>query len=89
MLKLLLPALASLALLAGCGGSSSAADAGACAATKAFGEACTDNCECTSGDVCFAFGDGTQTCTLNCTSSDQCPSGSQGQKCNAQGVCRP
>lgn len=52
-----------------------------------FGAACTDNAQCES-DLCYAFGDGTQACTQTCTVDDDCPAGSQGQKCNLQGVCR-
>ncbi|HEY3351978.1 MAG TPA: hypothetical protein VGQ83_01895 [Polyangia bacterium] len=58
------------------------------AAALAFGAACTDPAQCAS-NVCFTFGDGSRLCTLQCTAPDQCPAGSQGQKCNGQGYCRP
>ncbi len=73
-----------------CGGKKDpGADGGACATpgTKAFGATCAIPCECVSG-VCFTFGDGTTACTRTCSGNAECPSGSQGQKCNAQGVCR-
>ena len=54
---------------------------------RAFGACCTENSQCTSG-VCHAFGDGTQACTQTCSSSADCPEGSQGKKCNGKGVCR-
>ena len=66
-------------------GTSDGADLGG--ALKPFGERCSTNAECAS-NLCFTFGDGSQLCTLVCSSSDQCPSGSQGRKCNAQGYCR-
>lgn len=64
-------------------------DAAGCAADGggAFGAACTDACECATG-VCHQFGQGDQACTQTCTADDQCPSGSQGKKCNNMGVCR-
>ncbi len=64
------------------------ADAASCAATRAFGEACTDACECASA-LCFTFGDGTSACTQTCSSDAECPVGSMGQRCNLMGVCRP
>lgn len=54
---------------------------------RAFGECCTAASECASG-VCWKFGDGSQSCTLKCSTAADCPSGSQGQKCNGQGYCR-
>ncbi len=54
---------------------------------RTFGQCCTDNAQCGS-NVCYTFGDGTQACTLNCTTSDECPEGSQGKKCNQEKVCR-
>jgi hypothetical protein len=53
-----------------------------------YGKACKADPDC-HGGTCFLFGDGTQLCTFPCTTPDQCPSGSQGQKCNKQGRCRP
>jgi len=54
---------------------------------RAFGVCCTDNSQCASG-VCHQFGDGTQACTVTCSSNADCPDGSQGKKCNGKGVCR-
>jgi len=92
MIKAVFPIIAGVLLSASaCGGKKDPGpDAGACAdaGTKGFGEACASACECSSL-VCFAFGDGTSSCTLNCSSNTECPSGSQGQKCNGQGACRP
>ena len=65
-------------------------DTKACAKTgndRPFASCCTANSECTSG-VCFKFGDGTQACTEKCKTAADCPSGSQGKKCNGQGYCR-
>ncbi len=52
-----------------------------------FGGECTDDAECDTG-LCHDFGQGTW-CTLACEESDECPEGSEGQKCNKQKVCRP
>ena len=52
-----------------------------------FAAPCQANDQCMSG-LCFSFGDGTMACTITCTTSDQCPAGSQGKKCNNKGVCR-
>jgi len=86
--------LASLAAGCGCGSSSTPGDAGPAdaaatgdAADLPFGADCTDNTQCASG-VCIQFGQG-RWCTLACTDASQCPVGSQGQKCNLQGYCRP
>ena len=68
-------------------GAPDAAGPDAASTKKAFGETCTDNAECESG-LCHKFGDGTEACTQSCGSDGDCPSGSQGQKCNNQGVCR-
>ncbi len=59
------------------------ADAG----VKAFGQACALDCECASR-LCAEFGDGSRACSLRCTDASECPSGSRGQKCNQQGLCR-
>ena len=56
-------------------------------AGKVFGEECVDGPDCASG-VCHEFGQGTW-CTLSCQNDDECPEGSEGKKCNKQGVCRP
>ena len=58
------------------------------AAYEAFGKPCTTDSEC-GGGICFLFGDGTHVCTIPCSSAQQCPVGSQGQKCNNYGRCRP
>lgn len=55
--------------------------------TKEFGARCSAACECAS-NFCFTFGDGTSTCTIECSADEECPVGSQGRKCNGQGVCR-
>ena len=55
--------------------------------TLGFGAPCESSDQCVSG-VCFEFGDGTKGCTQKCASADDCPPGSQGKKCNNQGVCR-
>lgn len=55
--------------------------------TKEFAEPCRSDCECLS-DLCFTYGDGTSACTIECSADDDCPEGSQGNKCNGQGVCR-
>lgn len=77
--------LAALLVLAAC----SKDDAPVCtdAGAKAFAEPCATDCECASG-VCFTFGNGTTVCSLECSSNDECPPGSEGQKCNGQGFCR-
>ena len=54
---------------------------------RKFGDCCTEASQCASG-VCHKFGDGTQACTQTCGSAADCPEGSQGKKCNNQGVCR-
>ena len=65
----------------------SSSDPDAAPAAGAFGDDCTVSTDCAS-EVCWEFGDGTQQCTLTCSDASECPSGSQGQKCNMQGVCR-
>lgn len=54
---------------------------------RGFGDCCTESSQCTSG-VCHEFGDGTHECTIACSTSSDCPEGSQGKKCNNQKVCR-
>lgn len=73
------------AAVAGCQGASTCDLTGT---GRAFGACCTEDAECLDG-VCHEFGDGTESCTKACTADANCPAGSQGQKCNAQGVCRP
>jgi hypothetical protein len=71
----------------GTGGASD--DSGAQQAGLGFGEVCTKADQC-SGGVCHKFGqEPDMLCTQSCTSNDTCPTGSQGKKCNQQGVCRP
>jgi hypothetical protein len=53
-----------------------------------FGEACTTNEDCESG-VCNEFGQTGPLCTIECTTADECPEGSEGKKCNQKGVCKP
>ena len=55
----------------------------------AFGEACSEEIKCASGGVCHEFGQLGSVCTIPCESADQCPVGSEGQKCNKSNVCRP
>ncbi len=55
---------------------------------RKFGDCCGQNSECDDG-VCFAFGDGSESCTLECDTDSDCPEGSKGKKCNNDGVCRP
>ena len=77
--------------LAGCGGSDgSSDDAGTHdgkTTDKAFGEACSEDLECQTG-TCWEFGVGDM-CTFACEEDSECPEGSEGQKCNKQGYCRP
>ena len=54
---------------------------------RVFGDCCTEGSQCASG-VCHKYGDGTQACTQKCSTAADCPEGSQGKKCNGQGVCR-
>lgn len=54
----------------------------------AFGAACATDADCAS-NVCRTFGQLGLVCTALCTTDNQCPVGSQGQKCNQQGLCRP
>lgn len=64
---------------AGCGGD---------ARDRAFGACCTASEQCSDG-VCHTFGSGARLCTMKCPSADACPAGSEGKKCNGQGVCKP
>lgn len=53
-----------------------------------FGTLCTHNTECASC-ICHTFGgDDVTQCSLTCTSSDQCPAGSEGHKCSDEGYCK-
>ena len=52
-----------------------------------FGEPCEDNPDCAS-NLCHEFGQVGKACTITCEKPEDCPVGSEGQKCNKQGVCR-
>ncbi len=54
----------------------------------AFGAACTGDHECPD-KVCHEFGNGGSLCTSPCEEASDCPVGSDGQKCNNKGVCKP
>lgn len=77
----------ALALLTGCEEATAESCADTSSGDRAFGECCTEASQCADG-VCHEFGDGTVVCTKKCTTASDCPSGTQGQKCNNQGVCR-
>ena len=53
-----------------------------------FGDPCKDDDDCAT-DVCHEFGQLGWVCTYTCETSDTCPEGSQGKKCNNSGTCRP
>lgn len=53
-----------------------------------FGDSCETGDDCEDG-VCHDFGQIGLACTLECKDDIDCPEGSEGQKCNKQGVCRP
>jgi hypothetical protein len=53
-----------------------------------FGATCVENADCQEG-VCHAFGNGGLLCTVSCVESVDCPEGSEGEKCNNKGVCKP
>jgi len=53
-----------------------------------FGDPCETTEDCAT-DVCHEFGQLGWVCTYYCETDEDCPVGSQGQKCNQQGVCRP
>jgi hypothetical protein len=53
-----------------------------------FGDPCETSEDCEDG-VCHEFGQIGLACTLECENDLECPDGSEGQKCNKQGVCRP
>jgi len=55
-----------------------------------LGQDCSDGgASLCDGGACFLFGNGSQRCTLPCSSPSDCPSGSQGTKCNGKGYCAP
>jgi hypothetical protein len=76
------------------GGSGSGSGSGSGAA---FGAACTTasdtSTECASGVCSDSFNQTSPLCSQKCTllmmTDPSCPSGSQGQKCNMKGYCRP
>ena len=97
MRTILIGALVFLAMAylsaAGCGGGDSGHDpTDVCTARDAglaFGGACTRNNDCASC-VCHYFdGDHVTECTTTCTSSPECPIGSEGHKCSDEGFCKP
>ena len=53
-----------------------------------FGDPCESDEDCAI-DVCHEFGQLGWVCTYYCDEDADCPEGSEGQKCNQQGVCRP
>lgn len=53
-----------------------------------FGESCETGEDCEDG-VCHEFGQIGFACTVECKDDNDCPEGSEGSKCNKQGVCRP
>lgn len=55
---------------------------------SAFGEPCEQSSDCVDG-VCQEFGQLGKVCTETCTDDSTCPDGSEGQKCNNKGFCRP
>lgn len=57
-------------------------------ALRAFGAACTMDSQCAS-NTCRVFGMLGMVCTLVCTMDNMCPVGSQGMRCNMNGLCRP
>ncbi len=65
------------------------ADSGTTSGTVPFGGTCTVDANCTTGFICRPFGQLGNVCTKTCTVNTDCPVGSQGQKCNQMGLCRP
>jgi hypothetical protein len=63
-------------------------------APRTFGAACgvvSDTATDCDSMVCTdAFdSEDTNICSLHCTTSDMCPEGSDGKKCNMKGFCKP
>ncbi len=55
-----------------------------------FGDPCETGDDCVAEfPVCHEFGQIGFACTMECEEDDECPKGSEGQKCNSSGVCRP
>jgi hypothetical protein len=54
-----------------------------------FGGPCAADDECAEGFICRRVGMGGDVCTQACEADETCPEGSQGQKCNNMGLCRP
>jgi hypothetical protein len=77
-----------LATLAACGGDDPEPAPGT------FGASCTTvsdtSTECDSMTCTDAFDmEPTNICSIHCTTSDMCPEGSDGKKCNMKGFCKP
>lgn len=90
--------LAFVLVLAACGGGSPPPTPDAPKLTnQPFGAACTvvsdTSTECASGVCTDSFNQTTALCSQKCTmlqmTDPTCPMGSQGQKCNLKGYCRP
>jgi hypothetical protein len=83
-------AFAAVALLiAACGD-----DPGSTPEPRTFGAACTTvsdtSTECDSMVCTDAFDqEETNICSVKCETSDMCPEGSEGKKCNMKGFCKP
>jgi hypothetical protein len=63
-------------------------DAASSGGSLAFGATCATDADCASA-MCRTFGQLGLVCTQICAIDADCPSGSMGQKCNQQGLCRP
>ena len=55
---------------------------------RAFAAACQNDDECADAK-CHEFGQSGKVCTKACSKPEDCPTGSEGKKCNNQGVCKP
>ncbi len=94
----MLRSLALALVLAACGGGAPPPPPDAPKLTnQPFGAMCTVvsdmSTECTSGVCTDSFNMTTPLCSQKCTmlqmTDPTCPMGSQGQKCNLKGYCRP
>ncbi len=54
-----------------------------------FGDPCTGEDDDSCDAVCVYFSKLDWVCTLECEDASTCPIGSQDQKCNKEGYCRP
>lgn len=54
-----------------------------------FGGTCGGDGDCQMGFICRSFMQLGNVCTKACSVNTDCPVGSQGQRCNQMGVCRP